>query len=58
MVEHQKNLDEIFNNFNKEDKYFIYSLIYYIKNNLLYYCLEIKDGINKNYLFCYYKKFN
>jgi len=42
----QENLDELFNNFNKEDKYLIDSLIYYIENKGLYYCLEIKEGIN------------
>ena len=41
------HLDELFNNFNKEDKYLIDSLIYYIENKALYYCLEINDGINK-----------
>ena len=42
------DLDELFNNFNKEDKYLIDSLIYYIENKAAYYCLEINDGIKKN----------
>ena len=54
----QQNLNELFNNFIKEDKYLIFSLINYIKNNSLYYCLEIKNEVNKKDLFCYYKKFN
>ena len=44
----EENLDELFNNFNKEDKYLIDSLIYYIENKGIYYCLEIKEGIKNN----------